>query len=307
LFRRWSEASRFFNAYGPTENTVCATATREAEVGIPSIGYPITGVDTWLLNDNLQLTPLGGVGEIHLGGKGLARGYLGQPGKTAAAFVPNPFGQPGSRLYKTGDLGRYLPDGRLQYLGRADGQVKLRGYRIELGEVEGVLASQPGVAGAVAQIIAKEVEPRLVLFYLNEPGQLVPLPELKARAAANLPPFMLPSEYVCLEEFPRTPSGKVDRAALRVPGRKTQRAHVPPGNQVEANLVQMAKNLLEVEEIGIQDNLLEMGGSSLLLVQAAARINALYGVELPLEELFENATIEWAALRIQELVLEKVT
>ncbi len=222
LVSRWAPGRRFWNAYGPTETTICATMGEcFAGGGKPSIGRPIANVQVYVLDGHRQPTPIGVAGELCVGGVGLARGYLGQPELTAERFVASPF-EPGSKVYRTGDLARWRADGTLEYLGRIDQQVKLRGFRIELGEIESVLGQHPGVSGAVVVLREDAAGDRRLVAYVVPAS--VAVGELRGFLEARLPGHLVPSRFVGLDALPLTPNGKIDRSALPAPGRAARRA-----------------------------------------------------------------------------------
>ncbi len=242
-------------------------------------------------------------GEPHVGGASLARGYLNRPDLTGEKFIPNPFSNtPGARLYKTGDLVRYLPDGSIDFLGRIDHQVKIRGFRIELGEVEGVLGQHPSVRNAA--VVAHEYTPsdkRLVAYIVAHQAHAPTTDELQGFIKAKLPDHMLPAAFIFLETLPLTPTGKVDRRALPVPD--TSRpdlagAFVPARNAVEQVLTEIWVQVLKLERIGVHDNFFELGGHSLLATQVMSRVRASFQAEIPLRALFENPTVAGLATQI---------
>jgi amino acid adenylation domain-containing protein len=304
---------RFLSSYGPTEATVtataCVTSSRrldelpEAE-NVP-LGRPLAGVTAFVLDRWGQPVPPGVPGELHLGGAGLARGYLGRPGLTAESFVPDPVsGEPGGRLYRTGDLARHLRDGDLEFLGRADHQVKLRGFRLELAEVEGALRLQPGVREAVA--VVREDAPgdrRLVAYAVPEAAEGEPDPAaLRLALSERLPRHAVPSDFVILEELPVLPSGKVDRAALPRPARDRSASgaeRVAPRDALERVLAGSWAQVLGVEEIGVLDDFFELGGHSLLATQVVGRIREELEVELDLRHLFEAPTVAGLAAALR--------
>jgi hypothetical protein len=247
-------------------------------------------LDAWL-----NPVPAGVAGELYIGGAGLARGYRNRPGLTAERFVPDPFGaEPGARLYRTGDVARWRADGQLEYLGRADDQVKVRGYRVELGEIESALLEQPGVAEAV--VAAREDAPgdrRLVAYVVGEGGRQVAASALRAALAARLPDYMVPGAVVQLERVPLTPSGKVDRRALPEPDAAAleRGAYAAPRTVVEELVAEIWAGVLRVGRVGVEDNFFELGGHSLLATQVVSRMRAALGVEVPLRALFEAPTV----------------
>ncbi|HZI04645.1 MAG TPA: amino acid adenylation domain-containing protein, partial [Archangium sp.] len=303
LVARWQPGRRFINAYGPTETTICATLTDAVDARRITIGRPFHNVRVAVLDAHLRPVPVGVAGELCIGGVGVARGYLGRPELTAERFVPDAGGEPGARLYRTGDKVRWLADGQLEYLGRADFQVKVRGYRIEPGEVEAVLLAHPAVREAV--VVAREGasgNKRLVAYVVAREGQPAEASALRTWLKGKLPEYMVPSAFVLLEALPLTSSGKVDREALPQPGSEHQpssESQVAPRTPLETALAAMWTELLELERVGVQDNFFELGGHSLLATQVASRIRATFGVELPLRTLFEAPTVEALAARVE--------
>ncbi|WP_037583730.1 non-ribosomal peptide synthetase [Stigmatella aurantiaca] len=287
-----------FNLYGPTEDTTYSTFTlipKDAS-SEPTIGRPISGTRAYVLDRQLHLVPRGVPGELYLSGSGLARGYINRPELTAERFLPNPFStEPGSRLYKTGDLARFAVDGNLEYLGRIDHQVKIRGFRIELGEIESILLTQPGLHQAA--VLAHEEAPgdkRLVAYVVAARNHSFTPAELRRLLKERLPDYMVPSAFVLLDALPLTPNGKLDRKALPRPGAPSleQKGFVPPHTQTEKALAEMWCELLNIDRVGIQDHFFELGGHSLLASQVISRIRSALGVELPLRSLFESPSLE---------------
>jgi amino acid adenylation domain-containing protein/non-ribosomal peptide synthase protein (TIGR01720 family) len=294
IVARWADQRRFVNAYGPTETTVCATLTECAPSdGKPLIGRPIANMRTYVLDAGLTPAPVGVPGELYVGGVGVARGYLGRPDLTAARFVPDPFGgEPGARLYRTGDVARWLPDGRLDFVGRADTQVKVRGYRIELGEIEAALAAHARVREAVA--VARGDVPghlRIVGYVASALGADPPdAGELRAFLKDRLPEYMVPSAFVVLDDMPRTPSGKVDRAALPAPDGAADRDHVAPRGDVEEVLCRVFAEVLRIGRVGVHDNFFAIGGDSILSMQVVSRARAA-GIEITPRQIFQHQTV----------------
>ncbi len=298
LARKWYRKVRLLNAYGPTENTVCATryfVTEEPQGSTVPIGKPIGNVKIYVLNSEMIPLPVGVPGELYIGGLSLARGYLHRPDLTAERFVPNPFAtEPGERLYKTGDLVRWLPDGNLEFLGRIDFQVKLRGFRIELGEIENVLQNHPHIENAA--VIVREDNPGqkyLAAYCVVKKGAQLTGEEIKEFAAQYLTDYMVPQAIVLLDELPLTPNGKVDRRALPKPDLQSagQQTFVEAQTDVQKALVQIWKDLLKTERIGIKDNFFEIGGHSLLATQLVSRIRKEFDAEVPLADFFSNPTV----------------
>ena len=256
-------------------------------------GSPLGDRHLYILNRDGQPMPIGEAGEIHIGGMGVARGYRHRPALTGAAFVPDPFtDQPGARLYKTGDLGRFLPDGTLEFLGRIDHQVKIRGYRIELGEIEAVLAGHSGVAQAAAMTVDTRDDKRLVGYVVAKPGDEPDPQDLQHYLRQKLPEYMVPSRFVVLERMPLTSSGKIDRLALPVPPKLDGQAVTPARDELEQQLARIWEELLDVSNPGIQDDFFAMGGHSILAIRLLALIRDRFGMELPLATLLQAPTIE---------------
>ncbi len=295
------------NLYGPTEAAVDVTYWRcrpDTEGAIVPIGRPIANTQIYILDPNLQPVPVGVQGELHIGGIGLARGYLNRPDLTAEKFIPDPFsGAPNARLYKTGDLARFLADGNIEYLARIDNQVKLRGFRIELGEIEAVLGQCAGVLQAV--VIVREDnrgDKRLVAYLMAAPGGKLVMDALRRELKNKLPDYMVPSQIVVLKEFPMTTSGKVDRRALPAPqddGRTTT-ARVAPRNEMESHLAQIFASVLGLPSVGVTDNFFDLGGHSLTAARLLAQINEITGRQIPLSAMFRGATVESLARIISE-------
>jgi amino acid adenylation domain-containing protein/non-ribosomal peptide synthase protein (TIGR01720 family) len=301
------------NHYGPTECAVVASAGMvnaggEDGCGWPSIGRPIANVEVYLLDERMQPVPVGVRGELYIGGRGIGRGYLNRPELTAERFIPHPFSaEPGARLYRTGDIARYLADGRIEFIGRADAQVKVRGYRIELGEIEAVLAEHELVREAVA-LLREDVpgEKRLVAYVVAYDEQQPTNSELRGHLQKQLPAYMIPSAFVMLDELPLTPSGKIDRRSLPAPERvrpELENSYVAPASPTEEILVSIWSDLLNVERVGIHDNFFELGGHSLLATQLISRIRETFHVNLPLRSSFESPTIAEQAQLIERLVM----
>jgi acyl carrier protein len=244
-----------------------------------------------VLDKNLHPVPVGVPGELYLGGEGLARGYLNRPEMTAMRFIPNPFAA--GRLYKTGDLVRYLADGRLEYLGRSDHQIKLRGFRIELGEVEAVLRKHPQIRENIVLVREDQPGDRRLIAYLVT-NEEIPIGDLRAFLRMKLPDYMIPSAFVRLDAMPLTANGKVDRKALPQPDDPSSRArsnYVAPRAELERSLVKIWQQLLRVETVGVEDNFFDLGGHSLLLLRMVQEIQNTLDVEVALMEMFEHPTV----------------
>ena len=293
--------AELWNLYGPTETTVWSAAGRVRDRGPVTVGPPIDHTVVYLLDDRLRPVPDGVVGEVCIGGRGLARGYHGEPRLTARAFRPDPYsGEPGARLYRTGDLGRRREDGGLELIGRADRQVKLRGFRIECGEVEAALRGHPDVRQAAVVLDTSGKEPELVAYVVRRRGRATPPPGadllalLRPHLRETLPDYMLPDLIVPLAALPMTPNAKVDRAALPVPDRGARGAaeHVKPRTPLEEALAHIWSDLLaHPVAVGVHDNLFALGGHSLTATRFVARVGDLYGVALPVHRVFATPTI----------------
>jgi amino acid adenylation domain-containing protein len=305
-FRSRIRNGALVNLYGSSE--VAADVTCEAIGDGPvAIGRPIANCRAYVLDRSLQLVPPGVAGDLFIAGPNLARGYLYEPALTAERFLPDPFStRPGERMYATGDRVRHLPDGRLQYLGRTDHQVKLRGHRIELGEVEAVLREHPRVRQAAAAVQDDGAGGRLVAWLAGENG-LTP-EEMRAFATARLPVAMVPAAFVLVEQFPLTPSGKLDRLALAAQGAAASAARhfSPPQTEAEIVLAGVWSELLRRESISAHDNFFEIGGHSLLAIRLVSRIRNDLGVELPLRDVFLHATLTDQALRVERALLDEL-
>ncbi|MEH2059373.1 MAG: non-ribosomal peptide synthase/polyketide synthase [Nostoc sp.] len=300
------------NNYGPTENTVVTTSglvvAKKQDQTSPSIGRPIDNTHIYILDKYLQPVPIGVTGELHIGGAGLARGYLNRSELIQEKFIPNPFKNSkfkiqNSKLYKTGDLARYLPDGNIEYLGRIDNQIKIRGFRIELGEIEAILSHHPGVRENV--VVAREDIPgekRLVAYFVPQLEQTPTTNDLRIFLKEKLPQYMVPSAFVRLECLPLTPNGKVDRKALPVPdSHNTQLAvnFVAPRTPVEKVLADIWANVLHLEHVGVLDNFFELGGHSLSTIRVMSQVNETFQMKLPLRHLFTAPTIAELAQTIE--------
>lgn len=305
LIAQWSQGRRFFNAYGPTESTVCATVAQcTAGDTQATIGRAIANTQVYILDSHLQPVPIETPGELYIGGDGLARGYLNRPELTRERFIPNPFDETGSRLYKTGDLARYLPDGNIEFLGRVDNQVKIRGFRIELDEIEKLLIQHPDVKQVA--VIAREDIPgdkRLVAYIvLNQKPEAI-VATLKRFLEEKLPKYMVPGVFVILDSLPLTPNGKVDRQNLPDSDRirpDLEETFVAPRNPIEEKLARIWIELLGIEPIGINDNFFNLGGHSLIAAQMLSRIRDGFQVELFFHHIFANPTIAGLAALIEQ-------
>ncbi len=324
LVKQWSVGRNFFNAYGPTEASVCATIGQCYQDDLKvTIGKAIANVQIYILDAFLQPVPIGVPGELYIGGVGVARGYLNRPELTAERFIFNPFDPPltpldkggdkfgenldkdkeiSSKLYKTGDLARYLPDGNIEYLGRIDNQVKIRGFRIELGEIEAVLSQCPDVQNTA--VIVREDTPgdkRLVAYVVLTSDSQITTSELRQFLANQLPAYLVPNTFVILDDLPLTPNGKCDRRSLPIPETQSlSNDYIAPKSLTEEILAQIWEQILKVERVGREDNFFELGGHSLLATQVMSRLRETFQVELPLRSLFTAPSIAALALEIEQ-------
>jgi amino acid adenylation domain-containing protein len=302
------------NHYGPSETHLATMYRLEGEPGgwprLPPIGRPIANAQVFVLDDLLQPAPVGVVGELYIGGAGLAREYLHRAEQTAERFVPHPFSdEQGARLYRTGDLARYLSDGNLEYLGRVDNQVKVRGFRIEAGEVESVLKQHPAIKQAILNAWEDETgQKRLVAYVVYARRDAAPkTSELRSFLREKLPEYMIPSLFMMLEDMPLTRSGKIDRRALPAPQPSVTEAgdgYVLPVTPVEEMLAGIWASVLKVERVGLYDNFFELGGHSLLATQLMSKVREMFHVEVALRSLFEQPTLA-ALARIIETELRR--
>jgi amino acid adenylation domain-containing protein len=308
----------WINNYGPTEATVVATSGEvlptDSPTEVPSIGRPIANTQIYLLDENLKQVPIGEPGEMYIGGAGVARGYLNRPELNAERFILDPFSsEPEARLYKTGDLARFLPDGQIAFLGRTDYQIKLRGYRIEPEEIMAVLNSHPAIETSV--VVAREDdanpgEKRLVAYIVLAPGAEIELDALRTMLAEHLPDYMIPAAFVRLDTLPITPNGKVDRKALPAPDTtntlQDEKTAALPGTLMEARVAEIVASLLGLGQVGIDDNFFMLGGHSLLGTQVIARVASTFEVELTLRSLFEAPTVRQLSAVIESRVLARL-
>jgi acyl-coenzyme A synthetase/AMP-(fatty) acid ligase/acyl carrier protein len=299
----FQHGAQLINMYGQTETSGTVAvypipAQQDERVKIVPLGRPIANTQIYLLDSHLQPVPIGVVGELHIGGAGPARGYLNARELTAEKFIRNPFSQEeGARLYKTGDLARYLQDGNIEFIGRSDYQVQIRGFRIELGEIEAVLSQHPSVLQTV--VIAREDvrgDKRLVAYVVpnQEPAPIIS--DLRRFLKEKLPEYMIPSAFVLLSALPLTPTGKVNRNTLPAPDLASdQEAIVAPRDELEQKLSQIWEEVLQFKPIGIKDNFFDIGGHSLIAVHLFAQIEQKFGKKLPLATLFTSGTVETLA------------
>ena len=285
------------NLYGPTEAAIDVTfwqCQRESNLKSVPIGRAIANTQLYILDSYLQAVPLGAIGELYIGGIGVARGYLNRPDLTAERFISHPFNE-GEKLYKTGDLARYLPDGNIEYIGRIDHQVKIRGFRIELGEIETLLTEHPALQQTVVTAIDNPENQRLVAYIVPHPEQTPTTDELRHFLKQKLPEYMVPSAFVLLDTLPLTPNGKIDRRALPAPELTrldSENTYVAPRDELEFQLTKIWEEILGVQPIGVRDNFFELGGHSILAVKLFWQIEKTFNKNLPLAILFQSATVE---------------
>jgi acyl-coenzyme A synthetase/AMP-(fatty) acid ligase/acyl carrier protein len=299
------------NQYGSTEATVLSTSGPVApgphRREVPPLGPPINNVDVYVLDAAMQPVPLGVCGEFYIGGECLGRGYLGRPGLTAQRWVPNPFGQPGSLLYRTGDLGRMLPDGQLDFVARLDDQVKIRGFRVEPGEIEAALRAHPGVSDAVVIMHHDAVAGDQLAAYVVGQAAALDRAALRDQLRSRLPGFMIPVHFIAMPELPLTAHGKVDLRAL--PPVTKQGAPPPrPGRRsTEQSVAAIWAEALGIADLDPADRFFDVGGSSLLLPQLAMRLSAEFGVPVELIDLFDHSTIAEQAEFLDRAIGSPVT
>ncbi|MFH5232129.1 amino acid adenylation domain-containing protein [Antrihabitans sp. NCIMB 15450] len=299
LVDRWSAGRGFYNGYGPTETTIMTNISDPLEPGQPIvIGAAIRGMSAYVLDSRLKQVPTGVTGELYLAGPGLARGYNQRPGLTGERFVPNPMGEPGDRMYRSGDLARWRPDNTVEYVGRADFQVKLRGYRIELGEIDAALAAHPDVDFAVT--LAREISTgtqALVGYVVPAAGRTIDVHTLTDFVGASLPAYMVPTTIMTLDAIPLTPVGKLDRAALPAP-ELIAREYVEPVTRTERVVAGVFAAVLKADQVGAGDNFFDLGGNSLAATLAVTRIGAEVGVRVPARLLFQFSTVSALAAQV---------
>ena len=298
-----TSVERIWNLYGPTESGY-ATGTQVSPGKKITIGKPIANIQGYILDTRLRPVPIGVAGELYLAGAGLAQGYYRRDDLTRDRFITNPFGT-GERMYKTGDLCRWLADGNIEYLGRIDQQVKIRGFRIELGEIESVLNSYPGVQQSV--VLAREDVPgqkQLVAYIAQAEGESFAVDELRAHVKRSLPDYMVPGAFVSLPALPLNPNGKIDRKALPAPDRKgTQTAEGrAPLTEIEEIVAATWADVLRLPSVGADQDFFDLGGHSLLATQVVSRVWQALGVALPLRAMFEEPTVERLARRVESLM-----
>lgn len=303
LARKWSHYGRFFNAYGPTEATICVSLKAVyPETTCMTIGRPTANIQLYLLDTYQQPVPIGVAGELYIGGISIARGYLNRPDLTAERFIPNPFSdEPGARLYKTGDLCRYLPNGEIEYVGRLDKQVKLRGFRIELGEIEAVIRQHPDVHDAVVDIHTRHGEKRLVAWVLTPTA--LNRSALQTHIRQSLPEWMVPAAVVPVTSFPLTPNGKLDRRALPAPDDNTQHETFDaPHGAMETLIAGIWAEVLniEIEQVGVNQNFFDIGGQSLLVPRVLSRLQQQLNITPNITDFFRYTTIRTLAEHLSQ-------
>jgi amino acid adenylation domain-containing protein len=295
------------NGYGPTETTICSTLhtvrPEEARDRIVPIGKPVQNSRVHILDASMRPVPVGVAGEIYIGGEGMARGYLNRPELTSERFIPDPLsGAPGEQLYRTGDRARFLGDGSIEFIGRADYQVKVRGFRVEPGEIERTLEGHPAVTEAV--VIAKPDRTgskRLVAYLVTDKNTTSSSADLREFLKEKLPDYMIPPAFIMLDAFPLTPNGKLDRAALPEPemSRDESRSFTAPRNEIELQLAQIWEKVMGIAPIGVTDNFFDLGGHSLLAVRLFSEITRVFGTAMPLAAIFQSPTIAELAQRVR--------
>ncbi|MFI1436639.1 amino acid adenylation domain-containing protein [Streptomyces lydicus] len=303
-FRR-SPGAALFNEYGPTEATVWATAhtcrAEDAEQARVPIGRPVPNARVHLLDEHLNPVPPGLSGELYIAGHGVTRGYPSRAANTAERFLPDPYsGRPGARMYRTGDRARHLPDGSIEFLGRTDDQVKIRGFRVELAEIENVLLRHPAITEAVVRLT--EDRPgvqRLTAYVVPVSGRVLTQEALSTHAVAELPDYMVPSQFVSLDRMPLTRHGKIDTAALPAPDETRADGYVEPRNQLEADIAETLGDVLGLQRVSATASFFALGGNSLLVARLTARLSQEHDVDLPIDEIFRVPTVEGIARTIE--------
>jgi acyl-coenzyme A synthetase/AMP-(fatty) acid ligase/aryl carrier-like protein len=284
-----------YNAYGPTEATLSATTwmdTAEFTAEIVPIGKPNSNKKVYILDPNMRPSPIGVIGELYIGGTGIARGYLHKPDLTSAVFMDDPFSNdPNARMYKTGDLVRYLPDGNIVYHGRIDHQIKIRGYRVELGEIESRISEHSLIKESVVLALGDGANKRLVAYVVADPTDNLPR-TLHSYLSSKLPDYMVPSAFVRLDSLPLTTNGKLDRRALPDPDTSSfvTQEYEMPRNEMEVILAGIWSDLLKIERIGRNDNFFMLGGHSLLAIQLIERLRRIE-IHLSIRNLFATPTL----------------
>jgi acyl carrier protein len=303
LVARWADDRRFFNLYGPTETTIWASFLRCQNDGSSlSIGRPIGNTRLYVLDTNEQRVPVGVPGELCIAGAGVARAYLNRPNLTQERFTPDPYSAIGGRLYKSGDLARFRPDGNIEFLGRIDDQVKLRGFRIELGEVEAALLSHPAVRGAAATVIGSNTADRRLVGYIVPAGDHAPeSSQLREFLADQLPDYFIPSTFVTLGELPVTPNGKIDRKSLPAPnptGSRKTGGQTLPRSDTERAITDIWRRVLATDSIGVHDNFFDIGGHSLLLAEVQVQLEQKFQRKISMIDLMQFPNVASLAAQL---------
>jgi amino acid adenylation domain-containing protein len=302
---------QLINNYGPTEATVVATSgviPPRPQAERPAIGRPIDNTQIYICDESLNLVPAGEVGEIYIGGAGVARGYVNSPDLNSQKFVPDIFSdQPGARLYRTGDLARWLPDGQLAFLGRADNLIKIRGYRIEPSEIVSVLNTHPAIQASA--VVARDDGNLRLLAYVVVTGRRPTSSELRSLVRRQLPDYMVPAGFIAMQALPLTPNGKIDRDALPAPddaNKLPDEDFAAPRTVLEEKVAAIVANLLGLGQVGVDDNFFLIGGHSLFGAQLIARIRDTFGVDLPLRSIFDSPTVAQLAEQVESLIVANV-
>jgi acyl-coenzyme A synthetase/AMP-(fatty) acid ligase/acyl carrier protein len=293
---------KIINGYGPTEATICATLYSVEAKSVPNakapIGKPVQNFNIYLLNTDLELVAVGELGELYIGGIGLARGYLNRPDLTAQKFISNPFSnESGDRLYKTGDLAYYLPDGNIQFFGRVDRQVKISGFRIELGEIEAALLQHPAIR-EVAVLVREDIpdDKRIVAYLVPAQKLVATIIELRCFLQDKLPEYMIPSIFVVLDTLPRSSNDKIEYNALPKPTEdirpKLGEEYVQPSKELESSVVSIWQEVLQLEKVGISENFFDLGGTSLMIQVVQTKLQEKLHRYIPTVALFEYSTVQ---------------
>lgn len=313
LAKAWHPGRQFLHGYGPTETTVWATVTPVDGSINPPIGKPVANTQTYILDKHFKPVPIGVPGELCIGGDCVARGYLNRPELTAERFIPDPFSnKANARLYRSGDLVRYLPDGNIEFLGRIDHQIKIRGFRVELGEIESSISSYPSVDNVL--VMARDdmmgsgkSEPLLAAYIITQNSNF-DLDELRSFLKQKLPDYMIPSGFVTLDAFPLTPNEKIDRKALPIPqlgGAKSRSEHQVPRNEIEKTIASIWQNVLNLEDVSTDENFFDLGGHSLLLAQVYSQFPSNLKSKLSMVDLFKFPTIKMLAKHLEQNQVEE--
>jgi amino acid adenylation domain-containing protein len=311
--RRYGQQARLINTYGPTETTIVATRYEfpagweaQSEWDESPIGQPVNRTRVYVLDGEQQLAPVGVAGELYIGGAGVSLGYVNRLDLTAERYVPDPYsGEPGARMYASGDLVRWRAGGVLEYVGRVDGQIKVRGFRVEVGEIESVLSRHPAVREAA--VLLREDTPgnrRLVAYIVGSQKDLIKVSELRKHLAAQLPDYMVPAIFVALESLPKNRNGKVDRPSLPVPDNarpELDASYVAPRDSTEQTISLIWRDVLKTDKVGINDNFFDLGGNSLALIQVRSKLRDAFQKEIPVVEMFEYSTIRALVERLNSL------